>query len=230
MADPRLSAPPAAYYSQFRRDVAALVPTSAVRVLDVGCGFGALGRLLAVERGCEVHGVERNPDARLYLEGVYKTHIIGDVESSAGAFSPGYFDCIVFADILEHLVDPLSTLRGYRELLAPHGVVVASIPNVRNLSVVYNLLVRGRWQYKDSGLLDRTHLRFFTRAEIHELFENADLHIERVEVNRDSYGPFRKVLMAVLALAAPDLSVCQFRIAARLPQPYPTTDTDVGGA
>jgi 2-polyprenyl-3-methyl-5-hydroxy-6-metoxy-1,4-benzoquinol methylase len=204
------------YYRQQRRDVALLVPAGVSRVLDVGCGFGALGKLLIDERGCEMHGIERNPEARRYLDGLYTNYVIGDVEQGADRFAPGSFDCIIFADILEHLIDPQSTLERYSRLLTEGGVVVASMPNVRNISILYNLIVRGRWKYTDSGLLDRTHLRFFARADIHDLFEGAGLRIERVEVNRDRYPFVTKLLAAVPAFFIPDLWVCQFRVAARL--------------
>ena len=217
MADPGLSTTPADdYYRQPRRDVAALVPADAVRILDVGCGFGALGRCLKETRRCQVSGIERNPEAARHLEGLYTTYVIGDVEASADRFARASFDCMVFADILEHLVDPERALTRYCQLLVPGGVVVASIPNVRNLATLYQLLVRGRWTYTDSGLLDRTHLRFFTRAEIHALFDRVGLAVERIEVNRDRYPLAKRVLGALPVLFIPDLSVCQFLVTARL--------------
>lgn len=207
--------PHATYFLQPREDVAALVPLTVRRVLDVGCGFGALGRFLVAERGCEVHGIERNPEADAYLAGAYARYVIGDVETSVEKFTGERFDCIVFADILEHLVDPWTTLTNYCTFLSPQGVVVASIPNVRNIALLLNLIVRGRWQYTDSGYLDRTHLRFFTRAEIEKLFDGAGLVIERIEVNRDRYRKIYRVLAAIPTLLIPDLAVCQFKILAR---------------
>jgi 2-polyprenyl-3-methyl-5-hydroxy-6-metoxy-1,4-benzoquinol methylase len=205
---------PDEYFAGARADVAALVPREAVRVLDVGCGFGALGRLL-VQRGCIVHGVERNPDAARHLEGVYARYLIGDVERSVQALGGERYDCLVFADILEHLVDPWSALARYTELLAPGGRVVASIPNIRNIAVLADLAVRGRWRYRDTGLLDRTHLRFFTRAEIEALFRGAGLAIERMDANRDRFRPLVRIAVALPALLAPDLAVCQFLVRAR---------------
>jgi 2-polyprenyl-3-methyl-5-hydroxy-6-metoxy-1,4-benzoquinol methylase len=216
MADTGLTDPSALYFSQPRRDMAALVPSGRLRVLDVGCGFGGLGRVLIEERGCEVHGIERNPQAAGYLDELYASYVIGDVEFGAESFAARAFDCIIFADILEHLVDPQAVLRRYRELLVSNGTVVASIPNVRNITLLYNLVVRGRWTYGDSGLLDRTHLRFFTRADIHDLFDSAGFVIERVEVNRDHHPFLRRLLATIPILLIPDLAVCQFRVLARL--------------
>jgi 2-polyprenyl-3-methyl-5-hydroxy-6-metoxy-1,4-benzoquinol methylase len=205
---------PDEYFAGMRADVAALVPRQAARVLDVGCGFGALGRLLA-QRGCVVHGIERNPEAARHLDGTYARYLIGDVERSAHALEGERYDCIVFADILEHLVDPWTALARYSELLAPGGSVVASIPNIRNIAILLELAVRGRWHYRDTGLLDRTHLRFFTRAEIQELFRSARLSIERMDANRDRFRPLVRIFVALPLLLVPDLGVCQFLVRAR---------------
>jgi hypothetical protein len=86
---------------------------------------------------------------------------------------------------------------------------------VRNLALVYNLVVRGRWRYDSSGLLDRGHLRFFTRREIRDLFEGAGLAIEILEANRDAYSPLRRIATAIPRALVPDLDVCQFLVRAR---------------
>jgi 2-polyprenyl-3-methyl-5-hydroxy-6-metoxy-1,4-benzoquinol methylase len=205
---------PDAYFASARADVAALIPREVVRVLDVGCGFGALGRML-VRRGCVVHGIERNPEAARHLEGVYARYLIADVEHSADALRGERYDCLVFADILEHLVDPWTALARYTELLAPGGCFVASIPNIRNVAILLDLAARGRWRYRDSGLLDRTHLRFFTRAEIEELLRGAGLSIECMQGKRDHFRPLMRMVVALPVLLVPDLAVCQFLVRAR---------------
>lgn len=169
---------PASYYIQSRPEVAALVPASCQRVLDVGCGCGHFGQLLR-ERGHDVTGVELVPEmaeqARHWLERVE----VMDIETDAWPFSLGSFDALVFADILEHLVDPWRVLRQAVELLAPGGVVVASIPNLQNIDVLWRL-VRGRWEYRERGITDFGHLRFFTLQTIRGLFSQAGLQIEHV--------------------------------------------------
>ena len=212
-----MAQPEKAYFLQARPDIAELIPLQAHRILDIGCGFGGLGKFLVETRGSQVDGVERSREADQYLNTIYDHFVIGDVETAADQFAGRQYDCIVFADILEHLVDPWSTLRRYSQLLAPDGVIVASIPNVRNLILLLKLLIRGRWQYTTSGLLDRTHLRFFTKPEINELFQQAGLLIQRVEVNRDHYNGALRVLSWLPRLFAPDFTVCQFKVVARRP-------------
>ena len=166
------------YYEQARPEVAALVPRDCRRVLEVGCGAGNLGALLS-KRGHHVTGLELVPEiadeARDRLDSV----VTGNVEDGL-PFVPGEFDCVLFADVLEHLVDPWRVLREAAGLLGGDGVVVASVPNVQNLAVLWRL-ARGRWDYRERGILDRGHLRFFTLATLRDLFDQAGLEIVRVE-------------------------------------------------
>lgn len=207
--------PAANYFSGSRSDVADLVPQVCSRILDVGCGYGGLGRNLRARGVAQVFGVEINPDAGSQLAGVYADYWIGDVEQVNLPDGIEDFDCIVFADVLEHLRDPWGTLTRYLQRLKPGGYVVASIPNVRNIALLYNLVVRGQWRYEDSGLLDRTHLRFFTRKEILDLFSQNGLEIEVIRENRESLSWNRRILATPLLALIPDLGVCQYLVRAR---------------
>jgi 2-polyprenyl-3-methyl-5-hydroxy-6-metoxy-1,4-benzoquinol methylase len=88
------------------------------------------------------------------------------------------FDLIFFGDVLEHLVDPWSTLAQARAMLTPGGRIVASIPNVSHVTTLASLIFQQRWPYRDRGLHDRTHLRYFTRKNLVELYQSAGLQIE----------------------------------------------------
>jgi SAM-dependent methyltransferase len=167
---------PSGYYDQARPEIADLVPPRCRRVLDVGCGAGHLGELLKT-RGHQVTGVELVPEAAAVAQSLLDAVFVGDVE--AVGLPPGPFDAILFADLLEHLVDPWHVLRQAAARLAPGGVIVASIPNVQNGDVVWRLL-RGRWDYRERGILDRGHLRFFTLDTIRDLFTQAGLEIFHV--------------------------------------------------
>jgi len=204
-----------AYYSGGRPDVVSLIPSGSRRVLDVGCGFGGLGRLLKRSGGCELFGVELNADAAPHLAGLYDEFIIADAEAIRDEFKVDFFDCIIFADVLEHFVDPWATLARYSTFLKSTGWVVASVPNVRNLSLLFKLVARGRWEYRDAGLLDHGHLRFFTRTEIVRLFESAGLQIELMTGNRDRYFFPNSLLTWLPALLVPDLMFSQFLIRAQ---------------
>jgi len=170
---------PPGYYDSPRPEVWNLVPTEARFVIDVGCGSGSLGRELKAARPeVQVRGVEpvaaQAAIARGWLDDVHN----GSAEDPLPQHWPAP-DCVIFADVLEHLNDPWNVVRRYRTLLRPGGTFVASIPNVANRVVLRGLL-RHRWDYTEYGILDRTHLRFFTRETAIELFENAGFSIRRV--------------------------------------------------
>jgi 2-polyprenyl-3-methyl-5-hydroxy-6-metoxy-1,4-benzoquinol methylase len=203
------------YYQIPRHDIAALIPVDCKRVLEVGAGFGALGALLK-QRGLEeLDAVEFNPAAAAHLQDIYRQFWIGDVEKVELDGASVDYDCIVFPDVLEHLVDPWSAMRRLVARLRPSGIVVASLPNVRNIGLLYRLVVQGRWDYEDSGLLDRTHLRFFTKKSIVDLFESNGLSIEVWHMNRDAYKGARRVVATVARLFISEIDVCQYLVRAR---------------
>jgi SAM-dependent methyltransferase len=157
--------------------VQALVPASARRVLDLGCATGALGAGLR-ERGAEVVGVERDPALASAAGRRLDRVVAGDAADLPGDL--GRFDCIVAADVLEHLPDPWTALRDAVRLLEPGGTVVVSLPNVRFFETFWELGVRGRWPRRDQGIFDRTHLRWFTLRDARDLLEGAGLRVDCV--------------------------------------------------
>jgi len=167
-----------------REDILRLVPRDAKRILDVGCSNGTLGLALR-ERGAEVTGIELDAAmgdaARSRLNAVH----VGSVEDE-GLFErlgERPFDCIIFADLLEHLVDPWTALDRFVEHLAPQGVIVASLPNIRHYTTIRTLLFQGYWPYRDRGIHDRTHLRFFTLRNLRELLASSGLSIRKLDRN-----------------------------------------------
>lgn len=174
------------YYSHDRADVASLIPRDAKRVLDVGCGEGKLGGFLKADRpGLEVFGIELFPEAHARA-----TRVLDRVHQGDASAGPpegfGAFDCLVFADVLEHCADPWATLAAYKRALAPGGRVVVSIPNVTHWRIRGDLLF-GRFRYADEGILDRTHLRFFDAASARELLPRAGYELVTVRRALDDW-------------------------------------------
>lgn len=169
-----------------REEVVPFVPMRVQRLLDVGCGRGGFGAALRQRRAdLVVWGVEPT-EAGSRVAATRLNRVITGEFPGALANETERFDCVTFNDVLEHLVDPAGSLRAAATLLRPEGVVVASIPNVRYVEVLSDLLFRGKWTYTDTGVLDRTHLRFFTRSTMVALFEDTGYEVQRVApINTD---------------------------------------------
>lgn len=154
-----------------RRSLLGRVPVHA-EVLDIGCWSGSIGKFLIEERSAEVDGIE--PDTRMAeIAALSYRRVIGTPVEEAlaeglAATSAAAYDALIFFDVLEHLADPCAVLRECRGLLKAPGRGFISLPNVAHWSVRKELAL-GRWRYTESGLLDRTHLRFFTIETAWEL-------------------------------------------------------------
>jgi GT2 family glycosyltransferase/Flp pilus assembly protein TadD/2-polyprenyl-3-methyl-5-hydroxy-6-metoxy-1,4-benzoquinol methylase len=164
----------AGYYSFARPEIQALVPKTARNILDVGCAAGRLGAALRARQPCEVTGIECLPEMAEAARQVLDTVYAGDALEVSRTLPSHHYDCIIMADVLEHLADPAGVLSALAATLAPNGCFVFSIPNVRHWSVVRGLL-EGNWDYAESGLLDRSHLRFFTRASFEKLLRQVGM-------------------------------------------------------
>lgn len=165
------------YFAHARKEILPLLPQHCGRVLELGCGSGAtLGWLRQTQKASYTVGIEiaegAAAAARAHADEVHWA----DFERSDVALAGEKFNVILCLDVLEHMVDPWSVVdRLVSAYLADGGTLIASVPNVRHYSVVLPLLFGGRWDYADAGLLDRTHLRFFTRGTAQALLSHAQL-------------------------------------------------------
>jgi len=168
------------YFTHLRTDVLAMVPESARSFLSVGCGSGRTEAEL-VKRGATVVGIEIDHNASDEARANGLEMIEGDAVAIADALRERRFDCLIYADILEHLADPVAMVREHLHSLDPGGCVIVSIPNFRHIEVLRQLFVFGHIRYADSGILDRTHLRITTRKLVQEWFGELGLTCERVD-------------------------------------------------
>lgn len=159
------------YYVNSRSEMLPFVPTSAKKILDVGCGQGDFAMLLKDKLKAEVWGADLNAESIKIAHNRLDKAIAGDFAQLLHELPDGYFDAICFNDVLEHFVDPYSVLSCVRSKLTVGGVVVSSIPNVRYFRNLINLLYKKDWRYEDYGVMDRTHLRFFTEKSIRDMYD-----------------------------------------------------------
>jgi methionine biosynthesis protein MetW len=156
-----------------------LVPAGS-KVLDIGCNGGQFGKLLISEKGCTVYGVDISLAAVNEAQDNLTSAIVMDIENDPMPFKDQKFDIVVFGDVLEHLANPAGALAKVRECLQPDGRILVSLPNVANISIRLKLLI-GCWDYRPSGILDETHLRFFTRRTMQKLFAESGYAIEKMD-------------------------------------------------
>jgi 2-polyprenyl-3-methyl-5-hydroxy-6-metoxy-1,4-benzoquinol methylase len=168
---------PASYYEQGRPELVALLPERLGRVLDVGCGAGAVGRAIRA-RSSELVGIELDPEAAARARDAYDRVLVGSAESHV-AEAGGPFDAILLYDLIEHLAAPEALLVTLRSVAAPNALLHVSVPNARHFSLVRDLLLRGTFGYTEWGHRDNTHLRWFTRRDLVALLDSTGWHVER---------------------------------------------------
>ena len=155
----------------------AFLPARPQRVLEIGCDEGDFtGQLDA-----ELWGVEPQPDAAAIAAARLHRVLVGRYAAVRDALPAGYFDLVVCNDVIEHMADHQGFLRDVRTHLAPGGVLVGSVPNMRHYRALFELLVLRDWHYRESGVLDRTHLRWFTARSLRRALEEAGFRIERLD-------------------------------------------------
>jgi SAM-dependent methyltransferase len=197
-----------------KTEVHRYIPAGAAKFLDVGCWRGAFGAAVKAQRpGAIVWGLEKD-EAAAQVAAERLDHVI--IGSFPDDRPDEQFDVVSFIDVIEHLSDPWDALQKTHNLLRPGGVVLALIPNVRHISVTSPLLLRGRWDYVDAGILDRTHLRFFTKATMRDLFLATGYRLTSLEATnvQDIGGP-TGLLLRMLGQRSIDLRAVHYTAVAK---------------
>jgi 2-polyprenyl-3-methyl-5-hydroxy-6-metoxy-1,4-benzoquinol methylase len=164
------------YYESVRSDLLSLLPIGTTTVLDVGCGSGATAQKLTEMGIKEIVGIEVNPEMASKAGKCCLKVIVGDLETMSLDLPNGHFNTIIMADVLEHLREPYKTVTRLLPLLKKNGSVLVSIPNVTHYHVL-KMLCSGRWEYAERGIMDETHLRFFTKKTFVKQMEKAGLQL-----------------------------------------------------
>ncbi|MGB9067705.1 MAG: class I SAM-dependent methyltransferase [Candidatus Acidiferrales bacterium] len=225
IAQPDYETKPIDYFEGARPEMLPFIPAHCRRLLDVGCGAGGFGASIKRSREIEIWGVEPVESAAAKASAKLDRVINGPFDSEIG-LPAGTFDCIVFNDVLEHMAVPEQALRHAKVLLSPGGVIVASIPNIRSFPVLWQLVAHARWEYVDAGVLDKTHLRFFTKSSIENMFTTEGYSLESIcginaYAGTGGPGPSRslwgayKLVNALLLGKFADMKYIQFAVVAK---------------
>lgn len=181
-----------AYFETVRQDILPLFPQAGVDcVLEVGCGNGATLQMLK-DRGLakEVHGIELMEVIAQEAQSQVDHVFVGNAVELLPSLSLEQYDVVLCLDVLEHLVDPWSFVEQLQRVLKPGGCLIASIPNLRTLPVTWRLLVKGNFDYANQGIMDKSHLRFFTKKTAIELLQTECLVVK--EWRRTAFAPWSK--------------------------------------
>jgi 2-polyprenyl-3-methyl-5-hydroxy-6-metoxy-1,4-benzoquinol methylase len=206
------------YFNAIRVDLLEILPRiESCKLLEIGAGTGAT--LLAAKKmgiahevvGIELMEVENHTQNSSEID----RFIFGDIQSLDLEFDDEYFDVIFCADVLEHLVDPWQVIQKLSRYLKPGGLFISSIPNVRNYTVLREIIFGGSFAYKENGILDKTHMRFFCRKNLIAMFEEGGYEIEKINTNMGGYGFKHKLANAMTFGLMRDFFVLQYVTLAR---------------
>ncbi|MDP1727135.1 MAG: class I SAM-dependent methyltransferase [Bacteroidota bacterium] len=168
------------YYGSNRSEMLAFIPLTAQKILEIGCGEGSFSKQL-IAQGIECWGIE--PDdasAERAASKLFKV-IHAKLEDAIHQIPENYFDVIIFNDVLEHMLYPKDNLKLLKSKLSESGKIITSIPNFRYIKNLFQVAVKGEWEYTDSGILDYTHFRFFTQKSSKKLFEECGYKVEMIK-------------------------------------------------
>lgn len=176
---------PSSYFGNARHDIVALLKTGPESaILELGCGSGGTGRAaLAARKAGRYVGLELNEQAAATAAETLTDVLVGDVQDIDLSSFAGQFDALIISEVLEHLTDPWTTLGRLTKCLKPGGMVFASSPNIAYFGIIKNLIL-GRFRYHGTGLMDRTHLRWFTPESFRQLFEGAGIEVHTIRPMR----------------------------------------------
>ena len=216
MSLPRLPRP--GYFTDAKPAFLELIDPRGLRVLDLGCGGGYNGALLKRAGAREVVGVELDAGAAAQARKRLDAVVQGDLAHlDLAQLGDEPFDAILASDVLEHLADPEAVLARALTHLRPGGAVVVSLPNVAHVVVFANLLMK-RWPRRNSGIFDRTHLRFFAKRDMVRLLEGAGLHVLRIEPYFTRYAAIRAACLVLSLYVFRDFWARQFLLLAEKPR------------
>jgi len=208
-----LGGKPPGYFNHARADLVARLPRPLGRVLDVGCGAGAVGAELRAGGAEWLVGIELDPEAASSANAVFDEIRAEDAVAAVRGLPDANFDTVVCYDILEHIFDPAAVLRELRRVIVPGGHLHVSVPNARHASLFRDLYLKGTFGYTAWGHRDSTHIRWFTRRDLERLLNECGWII--TEVSTHPFKPYRAALSRLTGGALRELFAVQWFVLCR---------------
>ena len=197
------------YYKNQREEVYEMIPSTVTRVLEIGCAEGRFKENFP--KSVEYWGVEPVSEVAEHARQRGIHVLCGAYEDVCSQIPDVHFDVVVCNDVIEHMSAPESFLMSLKSKIAPQGVLVGSIPNVRFWGNLINLLIKRDWKYEESGVLDRTHMRFFTAKSFCRLLHEAGYEIVKLKGIESRRMRILKVLFSPFLVFA-GFDVCHMQI------------------
>lgn len=206
------------YYTGCRKEMLVFIPSGCKAILEIGCAEGNFLNQVKGS-GAELWGVEPDKKAARIAGTKYFKVLNGTLEEALEELPDKYFEAVILNDVLEHMLHPDDNLRKLKSKLTSSGQIVASVPNFRYVKNLFQVVVKGSWRYSDHGILDRTHIRFFTRKSVIAMFEENGFEIISIKgINRTKSIKFHLLvfLFSLLTVANQlDMLFLQFAVAAK---------------
>lgn len=204
------------YFTSSRPEMLKFIPYNSRRILEVGCGEGNFGLSVKGKINCEYWGIEPFKDAAQTAKTKLDFVLNSNFDDAYDKLERNFFDCVVFNDVLEHFANPFDTLSKLFDIMPVGSSIIASIPNVRYAGNLYELLIKRDWEYKhEGGILDFTHLRFFTKKSTVRMFNQSGYEIiQIVGINPISIKKFLPINIITLGMFS-DSRYLQFAVVAK---------------
>lgn len=205
-----------AYFAHSRPELKRFIPAQYKNVLEIGCGEGAFRENLAKEAA--VWGIEPNPNAAKTAQQRLDQVLVGTFEEVKDQLPAELFNLVICNDVIEHMSDDYGFLVDIQRKMAPGGYIMGSIPNIRHWQELKSLVFKKEWQYTDEGILDRTHLRFYTVKSFPLLLQKAGFEMIRFEGINNSFSrkPHKRLLFSLFGGLLSDVGFLQFAFLARV--------------
>jgi len=204
------------YFSGYRDEMLEFIPETCNRILEVGCGEGKFAYRVKELTKCEAWGIDTHEESAHAASKILDKVLVGDFDSNIHQLPTNAFDVVILNDVLEHMVSPFDFLEKIKNHLSPAGCLVISIPNVRFFRTYFKLVFKGDWEYESHGVLDITHLRFFTGKSIRNTLERHGYDILQYKPINKSKS-IRPLLLNILSFGLfPDSAYRQFALVAKL--------------